>query len=162
MTTRRPVRAASAAGARGRVQGTLAPEHLGESTAAATLAVVVGGVALVIAGIGIIAMGLTIGSRYGGSPPPNVGSLVVLPVVIGVGLLLLGGALTAGGIAVFNAAPRARLLTGLLAAVATGLAALGTILAMTIRPPDPILGISLTLAALVFGVAAILLLRRRG
>ena len=161
MTTRRPIRAASAAGARGRTHHTLAPEHLGEATAAATVAVVVGGVALVITGIGIIAMALTIGARYGSSPPPDVGSLSVAPALAGVGILVLGIALTAGGIAVFGAVRRSRLATGILAAVTAGLAALATVLAMTSTPPDPVIAIALTVAALVFGVAAILLLRPR-
>ena len=97
MTSRRPARAASAAGARGRGHHTLAPAHLGEATAAATVGVVVGGVALVITGIGIIAQALTIGSRYGSDPPPNLGTLSLAPALLGVGILVLGGALTAGG-----------------------------------------------------------------
>jgi hypothetical protein len=161
MTVRRPVRAASVAAIRRRGQHSLAPEHLGEATAAATVAVVVGGVALTITGIGMIAMGLTIGSRYASDPPPDVGSLVVLPAVAGLLVLLLGIGLTAGGIAVFANVGRARLATGVLAAVAAGFAALGTVVAMTSAPADAILAIALTLCALVFGVAAILLLRPR-
>lgn len=161
MTSRRPIRAASAAGARGRTHHTLAPEHLGEATAAATVAVVIGGIALVITGIGMVAMALTIGARYGGDPPPDVGSLAVVPALAGVGLLVLGAALTAGGVAVFGAVRRARLATGVLAALAAGLAALGTVLAMTSSPPDPVIAIALTVVALVFGVASILLLRPR-
>jgi hypothetical protein len=161
MTSRRPIRAASAAGARGRVHHTLAPEHLGEATAAATVAVVVGGIALVITGIGMVAMALTIGARYGGDPPPDVGSLAVLPALAGIGILVLGAALTAGGVAVFGAVRRARLATGVVSALAAGLGALGTVLAMTSSPADPIIAIALTVAALVFGVAAILLLRPR-
>jgi hypothetical protein len=161
MTSRRSVAAASKAGARARTQHSLAPSHLGEATAAATVAVLVGGVALAISGIGIVAMGLTVGARYGGSPPPNVGSLMVLPVVLGVVLLLLGIGLTAGGVAVFGAVGRARLATGMLAAVTTVAAAVGTVLAMTSTPSDPIIAIALTVAALVFGVSAMLLLRGR-
>ncbi len=106
-------------------------------------------------------MGLTIGTRYGGDPPPDVGSLAVLPALAGIGILVLGAALTAGGVAVFGAIRRARPATGVIAAIAAGLAALGTVLAMTSSPPDPIIAIALTVAALVFGVAAILLLRPR-
>lgn len=161
MTARRPVRAASAAGARGRGHHSLAPEHLGEAAAAATLAVVVGGVALAITGIGMVAMGLTIGSRYGSSPPPDLGSLTVLPVLAGLLVLVLGAGLTAGGIAVFNDVPRARSATGVLAGVAAGLSAAGTVLAMASPPPDAVLAVALTVTTLVFGVAAILLLRPR-
>lgn len=161
MTSRRPIRAASAAGARGRGHHTLAPAHLGEATAAATVAVIVGGVALVITGIGMVAMALTIGARYGGDPPPDVGSLSVVPALTGLLVLVLGGALTAGGVAVLAGVRRSRLPTGIVAAVAAGVSALGTVLAMTSQPADPIIAIALTVAALVFGVAAILLLRPR-
>lgn len=161
MTSRRPVAAASRAGARGRQHHSLAPAHLGEATAAATVAVVVGGIALTITGLGMVAMALTIGSRYGGDPPPNLASLAVLPVVMGIVLILLGIGLAAGGVAVLGAARRARLVTGILSAVAAGLAALGTVLAMVGQPPDPVIAVALTVAALIFGVAALLLLRPR-
>jgi len=161
MSSRRPIRAASAAGARGRGQHTLAPAHLGEATAAATVAVIVGGIALVISGIGMIAMALTIGSRFAGDPPPGSSSLSLLPGLLGVFILLLGAALTAGGVAVFAEARRARLLTGILSALAAGLSAAGSVLAMANLPSDVVLAIALTVATLVFGVAAILLLRPR-
>jgi len=161
MTRRRPARAASAAGARGRGHHTLAPAHLSEATAAATVGVVVGGVALVITGVGIIAMALTIGSRYGGDAPPNVGALSLAPVLLGVAILVLGGALTAGGLAVFADARRSRLLTGIVSGVAAALAAAGALLVMANPPPDVVLAIALTAATVLFGVAAILLLRPR-
>ena len=161
MTSRRPIRAASSAGARGRGHHSLAPAHLGEATAAATVAVIVGGVSLVITGIGMLAMALTIGSRYAGDPPPNVGSLSLTPALLGLAVLLLGGALTAGGIAVVAGVRRARLLTGILSGVAAALSAAGALLAMGNPPPDVVLAIALTVATLVFGVAAILLLRPR-
>lgn len=161
MTTRRPTRAASVTGARARGHHTLAPSHLGEATAAATVAVVVGGVALLISGIGILALALTTGARFSASPPPDVGSLVLGPALLGLGILVLGGALTAGGVAVLANAPRARLATGILAAGTAALSAVGTLLVMTSAPPDPVIGIALTVGALVFGVAALLLLRPR-
>ena len=75
MTARRPIRAASAAGARGRGHHSLAPGHLGEAVAAGTLAVVVGGVALAITGIvPLVSGGPTTmpgpGSAGGGRTPP--------------------------------------------------------------------------------------------
>ena len=161
MTSRRPTRAASAAGARGRGHHSLAPAHLGEATAAATVGVIVGGIALVITGIGMIAMALTIGSRYAGDPPPSVGALSVAPALMGVGILVLGGALTAGGLAVFGEVRRARLATGIVAAVAAALSAVGALLAMANPPPDVVLAIALTVTTLVFGASAILLLRPR-
>lgn len=161
MTTRRTIPAASRAGARGRGHHSLAPGHLGEATAAATVGIVVGGIALVITGIGVLAMGLTLGTRYGIDPPPNAGSLSVLPLALGAGMLLLGAALTAGGVAVLGAVKRARLITGILSVVAAALAALGTILVTVNPPPDLVLAIALTVATLVFASAAILLLRPR-
>ncbi len=161
MTTRRPIRAASAAGARGRDHHSLAPAHLGEATAAATVGIIVGGIALVITGIGMLAMALTIGSRYAGDPPPNVGALSLMPALLGLVVLVLGGALSAGGIAVLGAVRRARLMTGILSGVAAALMAAGALLAMANAPADVVLAIALTLATLIFGVAAILLLRPR-
>lgn len=161
MTNRRPIRAASAAGVRARTAHSLAPGHLGEATAAATVAVMVGGVALVISGIGIVVMALTIGARYTSSPPPDVGALALVPAALGVLLLLLGGALTAGGLGVLAAARRARLLTGILAAATAGLAALGAVLAMANAPSDPVIAVALTVATLVFGVSSLLFLRPR-
>ena len=161
MTSRRPVRAASAAGARGRGHHTLAPGHLGEATAAATVGVIVGGVALLIAGIGMIAMALTIGARYGGDPPPNASSLSTVPALVGLGILVLGGSLTAGGLAVFGEARRARLVTGTLSGIAAALSAGGALFVMASPPPDVVLAIALTAATVMFGVASILLLRPR-
>ena len=161
MTSRRPVPAASNAGARARGAHSLAPEHLGEATAAATVAIMVGGVALVITGIGIIALALTMGSRFGGDPPPDVGALSVLPLVGGLLALVLGGGLTAGGLAVLGGVRRSRLATGILAAVAAALCALATTVVMANPPADPVLAVALTVATMVFGVASLLLLRPR-
>ncbi len=159
MTSQRPIRAASVSAVRRRGAHALAPEHLGEATAAATLAVIVGGVALVITGIGIIALALTIGVRFGDDPPPDVASYGVVPLIGGIGAVLLGGGLTAGGLAVIANARGARLVTGILAALAAALAALGTVLVMVNPPPDTVLAIALTVVTLVFGIAAGLLLR---
>ena len=161
MTTPRPIRAASVAAVRRRGAHALAPEHLGEATAAATLAVIVGGVALVITGIGIIALALTMGARFGADPPPSVGSYAVGPLIGGVGAVLLGGGLTAGGLAVIANVPGARLVTGILTVIAAALSALGVVLVMVIQPSDTVLAIALTIATVAFGVAAGLLLRPR-
>ena len=161
MSSQRPIRAASVAAVRRRGSHALAPEHLGEATAAATLAIIVGGVALVITGIGIIALALTIAARFGADPPPNVGTYGVLPLIGGIGAVLLGGALTAGGLAVIANARGARFVTGLLAVLTAALSAFGTVLVMTNPPPDTVLAIALTIATVVYGVAAVLLLRPR-
>jgi hypothetical protein len=161
MTSPRPIPAASVTGARGRGHHSLAPAHLGEATAAATVGVVVGGIALVITGIGVLAMALTLGARYAGDPPPNAESLRIVPLLVGLGVLVLGAALTAGGIAVLTAVRRSRLVTGVLSALAAGLAAVAAVQAMVSPPPDPVLATALTAATLLFGVAALLLLRLR-
>jgi hypothetical protein len=161
VTSRRPIRAASAAGVRARTQHSLAPAHLGDATAAATLAVIVGGIALVITGIGMLAMALTLGARFGGDPPPNLGTLMFQPALLGIVTLVLGGALAAGGLGVLAHARHARLITGILSAVAAGTAALVTVVTATSTPPDPVLAAASTGAALVFGVASLLLLRPR-
>jgi hypothetical protein len=106
-------------------------------------------------------MALTIGARYDGDPPPNLGGMAILPVALGIVALLLGGGLAAGGVAVLAEVRRARLATGILAAVAAALSAIGTVLAMVNPPSDPVLAIALTVATLVFGVSALLLLRPR-
>jgi len=161
MTSRRPIRAASAAGARGRAHHSLAPAHLSEATAAATVAVVVGGIALVITGIGMTAMALTMQARYGADPPPDVGALTLLPTLGGIGLMVLGGLLGAGGVAVLARARRARLATGVLAGITALLGAFGVVVVMAVPPPDVVLAVGLTVAALVFGAASLLLLRPR-
>lgn len=161
MSSQRTIRAASVSGARRRGAHSLAPEHLGDATAAATLAVIVGGVALAITGIGIIALALTIGVRFGGDPPPDVASHGFVPLMGGIGAVLLGGGMTASGLAVIADVRGARLITGVLATLTAGLAALGTVLAMINPPPDTVLAIALTVATMVYGIAAVLLLRPR-
>lgn len=160
MTNRRPIRAASAAGARGRTTS-LSPPHLGEATAAATLVVIVGGIALVVTGIGVIVTTLTLGARYAGDPPPDIASHMIAPTIGGILVLVLGAALAVGGVAVLGDARRARVVTGSLAAVAAAFAALLVIPVMSNAPAAPVAAIALTITALVFGVAAILLLRPR-
>lgn len=159
MTNRRPISAASAAGARGRGHATLAPGHLGEATAAATVAVVVGGIALALTGIGMLALALTLGSRYTADPPPNLGSLMLVQSVGAVLLALLGAGLAVGGIAVLGDVRRSRMATGILSGVAGVASAAGTILVSTARPGSMVIAIALAISTLVFGMAAILLLR---
>ena len=73
--------------------------------------------------------------------------------------MLLGGALTAGGLAVIGDVRGARLLTGILSAFAAAMSALGTVLVMVNPPADTVLAIALTVATMVYGIAALLLLR---
>ena len=51
--------------------------------------------------------------------------------------------------------------TGILSAIAAALSVAGALLAMANPPPDVVLAIAMTVATLVFGAAAILLLRPR-
>src|SRR5688500_7417341 len=83
-------------------------------------------------------------ASYAGDPPPNAASLTLGPALLGLGVLILGGALTAGGIAVFGEVRRARLVTGILSAIAAALSASGALLAMANPPPDVVLAIALT------------------
>lgn len=127
----------------------------------ATLAVVVGGIALAITGIGMTAMALTMGARYAGNPPPDVAELALMPTLGGIGLIVLGGLLAAGGIGVLARARRARFVTGILSGLTAVLAALGVVLVMAQPPADVVLATAMTVATLVFGAAAVLLLRPR-
>ena len=80
-------------------------------------------------------MALTIGARYGGDPPPSVGSLSLAPALLGVVILVFGAALAAGGLAVLAQARRARLVTGILSAVGAAIAAAGHRGERARRPP---------------------------
>ena len=54
----------------------LAPAHLGEAGSVAMLVLIILGMAVFIAGVAMIASGLTMDSRYTGTtPPPNLGEL---------------------------------------------------------------------------------------
>lgn len=161
VTTRRVSRGVTATSARPRAQHSIAPAHLGEAASVALLTLAVLGIALVITGIGVVAMGLTIGSRYAGvEPPPDMAGLGLGPTLGGFGLIALGIGLVAGSIAVLSEVSRARFVTGALASLSAILAAGGAVLAMASIPPDPIVAVALTLLTLAFGVSAILMLRR--
>jgi len=161
VTSPRPAR--TAIGTRPRHRPSLAPEHLGDAASVAVLAVGVCGTAVLITGVAMLVMGLTMNARYSAvPPPPELATLGVGPTLGGFGLLGLGVALIAGGVAVFSGVRGARIVTGLLAAGASGLAALGAVLAMASVPTDPLVATALTVVTLVFGVSAILLLRPAG
>jgi hypothetical protein len=106
-------------------------------------------------------MALTLPSRYAADPPPNVGSLSLLPALGGLGLMILGALLTAGAVGVLVQARRARLATGVVAGVTAALAAVGVVVVMSLPPADIVLAVALTVAVLVLGAASILLLRPR-
>jgi len=140
----------------------LAPEHLGEARAAATLIAAIGGVATFIAGVAMMVNGLTIPGRYAGAtPPPNVGQLGMPQVLGGVGLLVLGVVVVAAAAALFADLPRSRPLAATASAVAAGLAVVGLALLFGAPRRDFFLIAGLGVALLAFGGAAIVLVRPR-
>jgi hypothetical protein len=140
----------------------LAPEHIGELGSVAALAVAVLGIAILIVGVTLIVSGITIASRYDtgtSSSPPNLGQLGQTPIFGGIGMLILGLGLTAAPLALLADVRFSRLATMLLALIAGALAVVG-LLAVIARPTvDPVLTVSLGLAALIFGASTLILAR---
>ena len=159
-TVRGRARGVSARPTRGRSHS-LAPPHLGEAASAAVLAVAILGLAVFIAGVAMAVAGLTVGSRFGASPPPNVDQLGTGQLLGGVGLALLGLVLSGSGLAVLADIPRSRPV----AAVASGLTAVLAVLAVIVVQAQPagdmVLAVSLAVAALIFGAATFILVRPR-
>jgi hypothetical protein len=139
----------------------LAPEHVGELGSVAALAVAVLGLAILIVGVTLIVQGISIETRYdtNGSPPPNIGQLGQLPMLGGIGLLVLGLLLTGAPLALLADLRFSRLATAVLALI-TGLLAVGGLLAVIARPDiDPVMTVSLGLTALIMGASALILTR---
>jgi hypothetical protein len=122
---------------------------------------VVLGLAVFIAGVAMSVSGMTIANRFGGDPPPNVDQLGIGQVLGGIGLAVLGLVLSGSALAVLADVPRSRPV----AAAASGLAALlsvaGVVLVQLQPGGDLVLAIALAVAAVIFGAAAIILLRPR-
>lgn len=140
----------------------LAPEHLGDARAAASLAVTVLGVALFIAAIGIVVSGLTLSASFDpANPPPNADALGNLQVIGGFILFVVGLALAGGGLALLTGSLRARIPTAVLA-LATALGAAAGAVAIVLRGPSDLI-LVLTLFGLALGLVAagLLLLRPR-
>ena len=157
----RVIRSASRSVAARHRSHTLAPEHLGERASIATLVLAIGGVALLITAVAIVVSGLTIGSRYATSTPPNVGELGIGQVIGGIGLLLLAMAIVAVATAVFldmRGARRAAIALGALTAV---LCAAGVVVVMTVGGGDRLTAIALLVAAVLFAASSVILLRTR-
>ncbi len=140
----------------------LSPEHLGDVRAGAALAIVVLGVAIFIAAVGIVVSGLTLGASYDPSnAPPNADGLGTWQILIGFALFAVGVALAGGGLALLSGSRRARVPTAVLAII-SGLVAIGGAVAIVVRgPSDLILAITLLGLALALGSAGLLLLRPR-
>jgi hypothetical protein len=140
----------------------LAPEHLGESGAAAVLVTAIGGIAIFIAAIAMTVSGLTLPGRYAGStPPPHVGSLGTPQVVGGVGLLVLGILIVGSSLALLGGLARSRPLAIGVSAATALLALAGFALLMAATHRDPFLISALAVTVVAFGGAAVILARLR-
>jgi hypothetical protein len=161
VTTRKASTATSPRPTRSRSHS-LAPEHLGELASGATLAITIGGLALLIAAGSMIVNGLTIAARYvGTTPPPSLGQLGAGQVVGGIGLAVLSVGLVASSLALLADLRFGRLLTILLSAIASLLAAAGAILVVGAAHRDNVLDAGLAVAFVVFASAAVILVRAR-
>lgn len=157
----RPVTSVTATSTRRPRAHALAPEHIGEAGSVAILALAVLGLALVIAALGVIVSGITLGGQYGANPPPNAGSLGLGQVIGGIGLLVLGICLVGAALAVLADVRRSRIVAASLAALAAILSAIGAVLVTAQRGATPVLPVALTLATLIFGASAVILGRPR-
>ena len=140
----------------------LAPAHLGDVRAGAALAISVLGVAVFLAGVGIVVSGLTASSAFDpASAPPNVGDLGTGQVIGGFALFAAGVLLAGGGLGLLAGSERARIPTALLALVGALAAGAGGVAIIVRGPSDLILAITLLGLALGLGGAGLLLLRPR-
>lgn len=139
----------------------LAPAHLGEAASAAVLAVAVLGLAVFIAGVAMAVSGMTLESRYGADPPPNIGQLGIGQVLGGIGLAILGLVLSGSALAVLADVARSRPIAAAASGLAAALAILGVVLVQLQPGGDLVLSIALAVAAAIFGVAALILVRPR-
>lgn len=138
----------------------LAPEHLGERGAAATLVTAIGGTAIFIAAIAMTVSGLTLPGRYAGQdPPPNVGELGVGQVVGGIGLLVLGILIVASAAALLGGLRGSRPFAAAISALTALLGVAGFVILMTATRRDLILLAALGVAVVAFGGAAVILAR---
>jgi hypothetical protein len=155
-------RAPTAVGRRRTRAHSLAPEHIGEAGSVALLAVTIVGLSLFIAGIAILISGITVGSRYSGAtPPPNVGTLGIGPIVGGTLLSLFSGALVASAAAVLADLRRSRMVAAVLSGIAALLGACGVVTVMSQTGGDQVLAGALVVITLIFAAAAIILARPR-
>jgi len=139
----------------------LAPEHVGEAGSAAVVAMAVLGLAVFIAGVAMIASGLTMAGRYGESPPPNIGELGYGQVLGGAGLIVLGVAQVASALAVLADVRGSRMAAAAIAGLTAVLCAAGVLVVMNQAVTDSILAGALAVATLIFAVSAIILGRPR-
>jgi len=140
----------------------LAPEHLGERGAAATLVLAIGGMSTFIAGIAMTVNGLTLPGRYAaGDGPPNVSQLGIGQVVGGIGLLVLGILIAGSALALLGGLPRSRPFAIGTSAVAALLSLAGFVLLLVPTRRDLVLLAALAVAVVAFGGASAILARLR-
>jgi hypothetical protein len=140
----------------------LAPEHLGERGAAATLVAVIGGIAIFIAAVAIAVGGLTLPASYSGTTaPPNIDQLGMNQVIAGIALLVLGLVIVATAAALLANLPRSRPLAVAASAITALLSVVAFVLVLGATRLDPILLSALGVAAVAFGGAAFVLARLR-
>jgi hypothetical protein len=140
----------------------LAPEHLGDRGAAATLVLAIGGMAIFIAAVAMTVGGLTLANGYAGStPPPNVSALGMSQVFAGIALLVLGLVMVATSAALLADLPGSRPLAAGSSVIAALLAGAGVVLLLSATRRDWTLVVALGVAFLAFGSAAGILARQR-
>lgn len=140
----------------------LAPEHLGERGAAATLVMAIGGMSIFIAGVAMTVNGLTLPGRYAaGEGPPGVSQLGIGQVVGGIGLLVLGILIAASALALLGGLPRSRPFAVSTSAIGAILALAAFILLLGPSRRDLVLLAALAVAVVAFGGASAILARLR-
>jgi hypothetical protein len=120
------------------------------------------GVAVFIAGVGIVVSGLTASTGYDpANLPPNSNALGTGQVTGGFALFVLGVALAGGGLGMLAGSQRARIPTAILALAAALAGVAGAVWIIVRGPSDLILALSLFGVGLGLGGSGLLLLRRR-
>jgi hypothetical protein len=137
----------------------LAPEHVGEAGSAAVLAMAVLGLAVFIVAVALIAAGLTMGGRYGDSPPPNVGQLGIGQLLGGVGLLILSVGQVGASLAVLGDIRASRRAAAAVAGLSAALSVAGALWIANQPVTNTMLAVALAATTLIFGVSAIVLAR---
>lgn len=123
------------------------------------VACAVGGMAIFIAAIAMIVGGLTVGSAYPTSAPPNLAALGGPQIMGGLGLLILGGGLAGSAAALLAGARFARPAAIALSGLTTLLAAVGAALLVVAPARDTVLIAALVVVLVAFGSATIVLAR---
>ncbi len=151
------------AAARRRSRGhSLAPGHLGEAGSVAMLALAILGLSVFIAGVAMVAAGLTMAGRYAGTtPPPNITDLGRGQVFGGFGLVGLAVLQVGSALALLGAVRGARRLAMLVAVASAVLGVAGVALVVSQEITTSLLVGALVVATLIYAASAIVLARPR-